>query len=77
MKIHEVYMEEMRSHSFGYAPYYPERAGSLNPGACGYFNALGDWTLIIDLIDSEALKEAGYIAFSKGLQKAPTRLPEE
>ena len=75
MKLHEIYAQQMQNHSEGYAIYHPETTSTLRPGVCGYFNNHGDWTPIVDLSDSEALKKAGYTALDTVLEKAAKRPP--
>lgn len=46
------YANAMRHHPFGFALYHPCDKMLLKPGSCGYFNYLGDWNPIADVLSS-------------------------
>ncbi|KAF9774838.1 hypothetical protein IL306_007142 [Fusarium sp. DS 682] len=54
------YHVAMEHHSKGYALFEPAPFSRLQPGALGYLDDMDLWHPILNLLDSEALKRAGY-----------------
>ncbi|KAJ5655346.1 hypothetical protein N7507_007296 [Penicillium longicatenatum] len=66
----KLYQQSMLKHPYGYALYEPESSKVLQPGYCGYFTELGQWTpllgidqKIISLGDSLSLTQNGLTRF--------------
>ena len=60
------YAKAMRNHPFGFALYHPCNKALLKPGSCGYFNHLGDWNPISDVLSSNG----GFVGLDEDLQAA-------
>lgn len=50
-RLDRVYAELMLVQPWGWALYKKVLAKDIKPGMCGYFDAEGDWQLILDLED--------------------------
>lgn len=77
MKLHEIYAQQMTNHSQGHALYHPLLTSSIKPGACGYFNSLGNWNPIADLSDNKKLQAAGFRPVIEQLEEAQPGPTEE
>jgi hypothetical protein len=54
------YAQLMINHPCGWALYKAPSSKDLRPGACGYFDAHGDWHCIVQLTDKASVKERGW-----------------
>ena len=52
-----VFAEGFRFSQEGHAVWPKILSSEMKPGACGYFNGDGDWVTIVQLTDTEAVKE--------------------
>src|SRR5438876_1023516 len=50
------YAQLMINHPWGWALYKPTSSIDLKPGACGFFDAQGDWQTIVHLTDKAAVE---------------------
>lgn len=57
--LHKQYATCMKNRSEGHALYRNVPATKLKPGTCGYFDNDGDWQVIVQASNPEALQEQG------------------
>lgn len=55
----KVYAESFRFSQEGHAIWPKILSSEMKPGACGYINGDGDWITILQLTDTESIRDRG------------------
>jgi len=58
--LQQEYSQQMKHHGYGHAFYEPKPYTDIQPGMCGYLDAGGNWTRMIDLGDGNACARQGF-----------------